>query len=330
MTGRTPAPSGPPGWQVWAALGLVYLVWGSTYLAISYVVRDLPPLLSAGARFLAASALLAAYVGVRRGRQALRAPRAALAKAAGVGLLLLLGGNGLVVLGEHRDLPSGLTALLVAGVPFWVVLLRAARGDRPRPASLLGVLLGFAGVAVLLLPGARPAGVSLLAAGLVVGASLSWSVGSYWASLGGLPDDPLLATAVEMLGGGAGLLATGLAGGERLHLSGVGTAAWVALAYLVLFGSLVAFTAYSWLLGVAPVSKVATYAYVNPVVAVVLGALVAGEPVRHVALAGGAVTVLAVAVVVREEARVRLQSAEGQTPAQAPTERQGRARSSTT
>ena len=144
----------PPVWQVWTALGLVYVVWGSTYLAIAYVVDTLPALLSAGLRFAVAGLLLAAYLRLRRGRSAFRATRREALGAVGVGALLLLGGNGLVTLAEERDLPSGLTALLVAAVPLWVVLLRSASGDRPAARTLLGVVLGFAGVAVLLLPGA--------------------------------------------------------------------------------------------------------------------------------------------------------------------------------
>ncbi len=220
-------------------------------------------------------------------------------------MLLLLGGNGLVVLAEQRDLPSGLAALLVAGVPFWVVGLRALTGDRPARGTVLGVLLGFAGVAVLLLPGARPSGVSGVAVALVLTSSLLWSVGSFAAARGGLPADPLVATVAEMLGGSVALGAVGLLRGEELHPAAVGASSWVALAYLVLFGSVAAFTAYSWLLGVAPTSQVATYAYVNPVVAVALGAVVLGEPVQALTVVGGLVTVLAVAVVVTQEGRRR-------------------------
>ena len=293
---------GPAPWQVWGALSVVYVVWGSTYLAIAFVVADLPPLLSASLRFGVAAALLAGFLLLRRGRRALLAPRAQLLRAAGLGLLLLLGDNGLVSLAEQRDLPSGLAALLVAGVPFWVVLLRAATGDRPPLGTVLGVLVGFAGVAVLLLPGARPEGVSGLAVAMVLASSLLWSLGSFLAARGRLPADPLLTTVAQMLGGAVGLGLAGLLLGEPLP-DRVGTASWVALAYLVLFGSLAAFTAYSWLLGVAPMSQVATYAYVNPVVAVGLGALVLGERVTPLTALGGLVTVVGVAVVVSQEGR---------------------------
>lgn len=295
----------PPSWQVWTALWIVYVLWGSTYLAIAYVVESMPAALSAAIRFGVAAVLLTGWVAVRRGRRALRVTARQVRAAVVVGLLLLLGGNGLVVLAEDADLPSGLAALLIAAVPFWVVLLRLGAGDRPVVRTLLGVALGFAGVAVLLLPGARPDGVPLGAAALVVVASFLWSVGMFSGSRLDLPGDRLMTTALQMAGGALGLLVVGLLRGERLVASEVTTVSWLATAYLVVFGSLVAFTAYSWLLTAAPVSKVATYAYVNPVVAVGLGALLRGEDLTVLTVLGGAVTVVAVAVVVREEGRRR-------------------------
>lgn len=291
---------------MWTGLGLVYVVWGSTYLAIAYVVQTLPPLLSASARFAVAAVVLAGYVAVRRGPSALRASRRQAGAACVVGLLLLLGGNGGVALAEDASLPSGLVALLIAAVPLWVVLMRLADRDRPTARTLVGVGVGFAGVAVLLLPGARPQGVPLGPAAVVVGASLLWSAGSYAASRLPLPRDALTASAIEMAAGAVGLGMAGVLRGERLSAAGsVSTASLLALLYLVVFGSLVAFTAYGWLLSVAPVSQVATYAYVNPVVAVGLGALLLAERVSVTTLVGGALTVAAVAVVVGEEGRRR-------------------------
>ena len=324
---------------MWTALGLVYVVWGSTYLAIAYVVDSLPALLSASLRFAVAGLLLAAYLRVRRGRAAFRASRRQAIGAFGIGALLLLGGNGLVTLAEQRNVPSGLAALLVAAVPLWVVLLRAGSGDRPAGRTLLGVGLGFIGVAVLLLPGARPEGVALLPALMVVGSSILWSIGSFTATRIELPGDALLTTTLQMLGGCVALGVAGLGAGERFEPSAVTGQSVAALAYLVVFGSLVAFTAYSWLLGVAPVSQVATYAYVNPVVAVLLGALVAGEAVGGTTVIGGVVTVLAVALVVGEQGRRRTvaapaepvgQVAPAPTQPQSPVDRQGRERSSNT
>ncbi|MDP9434355.1 MAG: EamA family transporter [Actinomycetota bacterium] len=292
-------------WQVWTALWLVYVVWGSTYLAIAYVVDTVPPLVGMGLRFGAAAALLATYVVVRRGPAALRVTPQQLRSATVVGLLLLLGGNGLVAVAEAAELPSGLAALLVAAIPLWVVLLRWLADDRPSAVTVGGVALGFVGLAVLLLPGARPDGVAGLAVATVLLGALLWSVGSFYATRAQLPEDGLVTTTLEMAAGSVGLLVVGLSRGERLDVSEVSTSSWLALGYLVVFGSLVAFTAYAWLLTAAPVSQVSTYAYVNPVVAVALGAVLRGEDVTGLTLVGGAVTVLAVAVVVREEGRRR-------------------------
>lgn len=323
-------------WRIWTALGLVYVLWGSTYLGIRYVVETMPPMLSAGARFVVAGLLLATWLAFRRGRPGFRATQRQLLHAAVIGLLLLGGGNGLVTIAEARGLPSGLAALLVAVIPLWVVVLRAATGDRPTSRTVLGVAIGFVGVAVLLLPGARPAGVALLPAAMVVLGSFLWSLGSFGATRVSLPPDPLMTTVVQMAGGGGGLLLVSLVTGESLQLGRISAVSWIAWVYLVVFGSIVAFTAYSWLLGVAPVSQVSTYAYVNPVVAVLLGALIAGEQVGAATLLGGAVTVLAVAVVVSEEGRRRRARATevgvGVPTARAygPVERQGRVRRSRT
>ena len=329
MTERTP----PPGWQVWTALGLVYVVWGSTYLAIRYVVTSMPPLLTAATRFSLAALVLATYLVVRRGRGALTASRRQYVNAALIGLLLLLGGNGGVVLAEDQGLPSGLAALLIAAVPLWVVLLRALGRDRPAGRTLVGVAIGFVGLTVLLGPGARPDHVGVGPALLIMMSSILWSLGSYLATRIDLPGEPLVASIAEMVGGAVGLLAVGLVRSERLDVGQVELSSVLALAYLVLFGSVVAFTAYSWLLGVAPVSKVSTYAYVNPVVAVLLGALFVDEKITATSVAGGLLTLLAVAVVVSEEGRRRRTeplAVPADAPAQIPDELQGRDRRSAT
>jgi len=286
---------------VWAALGIVYVVWGSTYLAIRIAVETMPPFLSATARFLTAGLALAALVAWKQGPSALRVTRRQLASAAGVGLMLLLGGNGLVVLAE-QDVPSGLAALLVAAVPLWVVLLRRAAGQRTPAMTIGGVLLGLVGLAVLTAPGlsgeVRLAGVLA-----VIGATLMWSGGSFLASRLQMPANPFAAGVYEMLAGGLGCLAVAALRGEPqgLDLAAISTRSWVALAYLVVFGSLVAFTAYAWLLQSAPLPLVSTYAYVNPVVAVFLGWLVLSEPLTWPILLGGAIVVAGVCLVVRTE-----------------------------
>ncbi|ORT56166.1 EamA family transporter [Streptomyces sp. CB03238] len=304
---RTRARPAPPARRisgaVWAALAIVYVVWGSTYLGISVVVETMPPFLSAGVRFVVAGALLAVLLAWRHGPGVLKVSRPQLASAAVVGLFLLLGGNGLVVLAE-TSVPSGLTALLIAVVPAWVVLLRTAFGERPGPGAYTGVLLGLAGLAVLTLPGlsgdVRIGGVLT-----VIAATVLWSVGSFSSSRIPMPANPFTASVYEMLAGGLGCLLLGLVRGEQrgLDVAAFSTRSWVAFAYLVLFGSLLAFTAYAWLLQTAPLSLVATYAYVNPVVAVALGALILGEALTWPIALGGAVVVAGVCLIVSTERR---------------------------
>ena len=292
----------PAPWKIWTALGLVYVFWGSTYLGIRYAVDGNPPLLVAGVRSLVAALLLGVYVLVRRGPSAFRATRAQWAWVAVIGVLLLTCGNGGVTLAEDADLPSGLAALIVACVPLFVAVLRSLTGDRPAPRTVLGVSIGLVGLAVLLLPGSRPEGVSFLPALTVVGASILWSVGSFQASRVSLPSYPLVTAVGQMAAGGAMLVVLGFARGERVPHTFHAGAFW-ALVYLIVFGSIVAFTAYSWLLGVAPVSQVATYAYVNPVVAVALGAVFVGEDLTASSVVGGLITIVAVVVVVSQEGR---------------------------
>ncbi|MCS0636529.1 EamA family transporter [Streptomyces sp. LP05-1] len=282
-------------------MAVVYLVWGSTYLGIRVVVETMPPFLSAAARFLVAGALLAALVRWRTGPAALRVGRRELGSAALVGLLLLLGGNAMVVVAE-RSVPSGLAALLVAVVPAWVVLLRRVTGDRPGPGALAGVLLGLAGLGVLTLPGLGGE-IRIGAVLTVVAGTVMWAVGSFTSGRLPMPANPFAASAYEMLAGGLGCLVAGLVAGEwrGLDVSAWSARSWTALGYLVVFGSLVAFTAYAWLLQRAPLGLVATYAYVNPVVAVALGVLLLGEELTGPVLLGGAIVLAGVCLIVSTE-----------------------------
>ncbi|PZF97312.1 EamA family transporter [Micromonospora deserti] len=286
---------------------LVYVLWGSTYLGIRFAVESLPPLGSAAARFAAAGLVLAVVLRLRRGPGALRVERRQLGSAALVGVLLLAGGNGLVVLAESGPVgvavPSGIAALLVATVPLLVVLLRSATGDRPRPWTLAGVTVGFVGLVLLVLPSGGADAVPLAGALTVVVGAICWSVGSFLSGRIRMPADPFVATVYEMFAGAAVLAVLAVGRGElRGFDPGAVTArSWFALAYLMVAGSLVAFTAYVWLLHHAPISLVSTYAYVNPAVAVALGALLAAEPVTAQVLLGGAVIVAGVALVVSTE-----------------------------
>jgi drug/metabolite transporter (DMT)-like permease len=297
----TAEPQPAPARTVWIALAVVYVAWGSTYLGIRVMDRTIPPFLGAGVRYLVAGGVLLAALRVWRGRLP-RVTAREFASLVVVSVLLLVGGNGGVTYAE-RHVPSGLAALLVASVPLWILVFRTLAGDRPRRATLAGLAIGFVGVGVLVLRGGAQQGVSAAHMLLVVGAAACWALGSWLSGRLPLPSDASAGTAFEMLIGGVVLAAISPLAGERwsaltLHASGDSL---VALAYLVVFGSIVAFTAYVWLLQHAPISQVSTYAYVNPIVAVALGALVLGERITSVTLLGGAIIVLAVAVVIRAE-----------------------------
>jgi drug/metabolite transporter (DMT)-like permease len=295
-TGALESKRAPAALREWAALGTVYLVWGSTYLAIRVMVKTVPPLLGAGARFLLAGALMLVLL-----RAAGRTIRVSRRQFAGAGLLgvLLPGANAVVSVAEVH-VPSNLAALLIAAVPLILIVLRAATGERVARASYAGVVIGFAGVALLLLAGHRPDGATIGGLLLLIGAATMWATGSLAGSRIDLPGDVLVSTAWQMLLGGAIILAAGLLAREHVgHVSG--DSAW-GFAFLVVIGSMVAYTAYAWLLRNVRVSKVATYAYVNPAVAIVLGWLILGETITVVTLIGAAVIIASVALVVRAEA----------------------------
>jgi drug/metabolite transporter (DMT)-like permease len=300
---KAPAAAG----LVAVALLVVYLVWGSTYLAIRVVVKQAPPLLGMGSRYLAAGLLLGLLLSLRGGPARLRVTRRELLGCAAIGLLLPVLGNGLVSVGENLGAPSGVTALLIAIAPLMIAVFRFADGDRPRGLSVLGLLLGFAGLAYLVVEGRHTGGadrVPIGAALIVLFASTCWAFGSWVQPRLTLPRDAFVMTVHEMWIGGTILLVVGALGGERLDLGAYSADTWLAWGYLVVFGSMVAFSAYVWLLASAPISLVATYAYVNPVVAVALGALILDEPITSAVLVGGVVIVVAVAIVISVE-RVR-------------------------
>ncbi len=288
------------------AFAAVYLVWGSTYLAIRVGVRTIPPLLMAGVRFLIAGALLYGLARLRGGR---RPSACQWRNSAAVGAGLLLGGNGGVTLAE-RAVPSGVAALLVATVPVWMVLLDwlwgRGQGRRPGPRLVLGLGLGLLGIVVLVGPGSLGAGgVDPVGAAILLAASMSWAAGSILGRELDLPRDATLATGTEMLCGGVLLVLAGLAHGEfgGLHPSAISGASALAFAYLVLVGSLIGFTAYVWLLGHTTAARAATYAYVNPVVAVLLGWAILGEALTPRMFAAAAVIVAGVVLITLERAR---------------------------
>ena len=287
----------------WVALTAVYFVWGSTYLAIRYAIESIPPLSSAALRFTLAGLVLAAFLAIRRGPSVLRVTRRQLASAAAVGMLLLLGGNGFVVLSEQY-IPSGTSALLVSSVPLWIVVWRAVAKDRPTAPTLVGVLIGFAGLVVLMHPGGGGAHNYVLGVVLVLIASVSWAFGSVaskvWLTP---PKDPFVGSAYQMVFGGIGCAGAAALHGEHFDPGAVTAPSVWATVYLIGAGSLVAYSSYVWLLKNAPISTVATYAYVNPVVAVALGALFLSESITAAVVIGGLVVVLGVAVVIATERR---------------------------
>ena len=292
-----------PAWQVWTALWIVYIVWGSTYLGIRVLVETAPPLLGTGARFVCAGGLIALWLLVRGGRDAVRVSRGELRAGVIVGTLLV-GGTGLVAVAEQRGAPSSYAALIFATIPLWVVLLRRLTGERPPAQTYLGVATGYVGVVLLLLPGEQPAGVDLAAAAMLVVAAFSWSSGSVWSRHLPAPGNAALATVVTTACGGLVILLAGTLAGEwgDVDPGAISGRSAAAFAYLVLIGSIVGFSAFVWLLHHAPISQVATYAYVNPVVALILGRLFFTEPVTAASLAGMVVIVGSVAFVVRREA----------------------------
>lgn len=301
----TPATGTRGGWLAWASLGVVYVVWGSTYLAIRFSVETMPPLLSAGMRFAVSGALLCLAVLLFAGPGGFRMTWRQLGTTALVGLLLPAWGNGLVVVAE-RHVASGLAALLVAAIPLYVVVLRRLIGQRPPPVTLTGVAIGVVGLAVLLLGGpvAGTHGSAWWGPWLVLVAALGWACGTVAGSRLPVPPNPVTFSAVGMLIGGVALTVGGAVWGERVDLAAVSTASWLGWAYLVVLGS-VAFSAYVYALGRLPVSTVATYAYVNPVIAVLLGVALAGEVFGLAQLGGGLIVLCAVVLVVRAEHRAR-------------------------
>lgn len=304
------AAAGPHRPPIWVGLLILYLVWGSTYLGIAIAIDTIPPFLMAAIRFLIAGSVLVGWSLVREGR-AIAIPTAREWRdSAIVGALLLGGGMGMVSFGE-QTVPSGITALLIAMMPVWVAVLgRTFLGERLPRLAVVGIVAGFVGVAILIGPSAlgRSGGIGGLGLAAIIVSPISWASGSLFAShRARLPRQPLLGTGLQMLSGGVVLTAMSVASGELggFHLEAVSPASWGALVYLTLVGSLVAFTTYGWMLRVAPLPLVATYAYVNPVVAVILGALVRGEPVDPRTLLAGAVIVAAVALIVTARGRMR-------------------------
>ena len=283
--------------RVWAALAVVYVVWGSTYLGILYAIDTIPVFLSMGIRFVIAGGLLYVWA-VRRGDvTGDRVGRRQWLAAAVVGGLLFVGGNGLVAWSETR-VDTGIAALLIAAVPLWMALFdRVANGQGLSRSALLGLLVGFGGVALLAWP-SGPSRIDALGAAALLVSGAAWAAGSLVARHAALPRRPLLSSGMQMFAGGMLLMLVGSASGELTEVGRPSLTSVLAMVYLVVFGSWLAFSAYTWLLQVAQTSVVSTYAYVNPVVAVFLGWAVLSEPLSVRTVAAGAVILGAVALIV--------------------------------
>ena len=286
-----------PRWKVLVAFALVYVIWGSTYLAISWSVETIPPFLLTGVRFCTAGSILYLLTRRRNGPATARQWRDAVI----VGGLLVVGANGLLSWSELW-LPSGLAALIVSSIPLWMVLLEWARpgGVRPSATVAIGVILGFAAVGFLVAPSGEGVGSrQLLVSVILLLGALSWAAGSIYARYSDLPGSALKGIGMQMLMGGVMSVAVGTAMGEwsSLDLSRVSSVSSASLAYLTVFGSIVTFSAYVWLLRVCPPALVSTYAFVNPVIALALGWALAGETIDSRTLVATVGIVLAVVLI---------------------------------
>ena len=304
---------------IWAGLVALYLIWGSTYLGIRVAVETIPPFLMAGLRFLIAGGILYLW-SVARAGEPIRTTLRQWRDSAIIGGGLLLGGMGMVAVGE-QTISSGIAAVLIALMPAWLAIFsRAFFGDRLPRVAVAGIAIGLVGIVILAWPAdtGHLDPVGLLA---LVLSPIFWSLGSlYSARKATLPSRPLLSTAMQMLSGGSLLTIVGLVTGEgaRLHIGAISQSSAVAFTYLVLVGSLIGYTSYVWLLRVAPLPRISTYAYVNPVVAVFLGALLLSEPITLRTLAASAVIVVGVALIVSGRARDRATTEPVAPPAPTP------------
>ena len=299
---REPWPLSRDAALVGAGLLVIYVVWGSVYVAIRYVVADVPSLLSIGLRYVVAGLLLAAYVAARRGPAALRLDRRTALGCLLLAVLLQVLTNGTTTWAEGAGVQAGPAALLTALAPIAIVLLRLGTGDRPRAVTWVGVVVGFAGLAVLILGGRAVPGFPLWPSLFIAASASCWALGSFLQPRLRLPEHTFVTAAYQLLTGGVMLTLAGLATGERTDF-GFPAATWWVLAFLTA-SSIVSYTVYVWLLHHAPISLVSTHAYVNPVVAVLLGWAWLGEPITWPVVVGGGVVLVAVGLVMAERRRL--------------------------
>ena len=293
--------------MTWLSLWTVYLIWGSTYFAIAYVIESMPPLLAMGIRFLIAGLLLALIISFRQGVGELKIPRAEMRSSLLMGFLLLGFGIGTVSIAQAY-VPSGIVALIIAALPLWIAIFRTISGERLAKTSWLGLAIGFAGVALLLKPGSISPVSEIensklfLFMLLVLLGNIGWALGTFLAPRFPLPKNTLVFTAYEMLAGGVSLTLAGFIKGESISDFLDATSwSWLWFVYLIIFGSIAAYSAYLWLVANAPVSLTATYAYVNPIIAVALGAIFLDELITGAYAIGGLIILIGVILVVSVE-----------------------------
>ena len=284
--------------RAWLSLWTVYIVWGSTYLGIELASETIPPLFAAGLRFTAVGILLTSWMLIRHGTTPFRLGWSTTASTVLCGVLLI-GANALLFVAERR-VPTGLAALIFASVPLWLVVFRSLTGDLPPRASLAGTVVGFVGVAVLLQPGRDATVTGVL---IVVCSALMWSLGTFLSSKLPMPGDAVTTAGIQGLAGGLLLIPVGalVSDGESFDPADWSSRSLFGLVYLIVAGSIVGYTAYVWLVANVPLGTVATYAYVNPLVAITLGLVVLNEVVTWRIAAGAAVILTSVAVVIRTE-----------------------------
>ena len=292
--------------RVWGALWVVYLVWGSTYLAIELAIDSMPPLLAMGSRFLTAGLLMILALAMRKGFGSLKLTRREAIFLALLGSLLLGMGLGTVSLAQDNGVPTGIVALLIAALPLWIAIFKVVDGKGSSPLSWLGITVGFAGVGLLLQPElSKPEnGSHIFWMAMVILGNIGWGLGTYIAPRLELPKSSLVVTAYQMLFGGISMTTVALLRGESPRdLFDATATSWLGWTFLVLFGSIATYSAYLWLVQNAPVGLIATYAYVNPVVAILLGTLFLDEEISTMLALGAVVVIMGVALVVWVESR---------------------------
>ena len=293
--------------RIWGALWVVYLVWGSTYLGIEYAIRSMPPLLAMGIRFFAAGVIMLLALALRYGPRFLLVTKRQILAMALLGALLLGMGLGMVAMAQYNEVPTGMVALLIAALPLWIAIFKVIDGAKSSPLSWLGIVIGFIGVGIMLQPElSKPNnGVHIFWMLMVMVGNFGWAIGTYIAPRLGLPKNVLIVTGYQMLLGGISMASVGFLVGEDLgDFLDATLQSWLGWIFLVLVGSIATYTAYLWLVQNAPVGLIATYAYVNPVVAIALGTIFLDEVLSITLFFGAIVVITGVALVVWVESRL--------------------------